>query len=489
MKPDKPESMPGMDTADAESAGIQNRLGIDYRNRGLTDEALHAFKRALAFKPDDPESHRNLTDLLLETNRYNELGSACTTALSLAPDDAEMHCKLAIALERTHRLPEARSAAESALTINPRHPRAQLTLAKIERRSGELKAARTRLEKLQYARLTPPQLSAVLGELGDVYDRLGEYTLAFYSFHAGNQAMLKMVDPAKVNPNAIFEWIARHRQIFTSQFMNDWNVAEPNDDVQSPVFLVGFPRSGTTLTEQIIIASGRMVPSDEEDVLYQLIQLMPKVLGRPFRYPDDLTSLTQRELTLLRRHYWTLAKQMLRGLPDEKILLDKLPLNLIELGFIHRLFPNARVIVSLRDPRDSCLSCFMRGFVPNQAMINFVTPEQSARFYDAVMGYWMHLKAFIHQPWLEVRYEDIVTDFENSARRLLEFLELEWSDDILNFHKQAARRDVRTPSYGDISQPIFTRAVGRWKHYAGPMSTTQSILLPYVRAFGYDESY
>jgi len=215
---------------------------------------------------------------------------------------------------------------------------------------------------------------------------------------------------------------------------------------------------------------------------------MPHILGRQIRYPEDFDKLAPKELTLLRQHYWALARQMLNTDFEGKILLDKLPLNLIELCFIHRLFPDARVVVVLRDPRDSCLSCFMRGFVPNEAMINFVTLEQTAKLYAAVMDFWIHLRAFIGQPWIEIRYEDIVEDFDNSTRRLLEFLGLEWSEAVMNYHQNTKMRDVRTPSYGDITQPIFRRAMGRWRNYSGPMATTRNTLQPYVEAFGYNNA-
>ena len=295
-----------------------------------------------------------------------------------------------------------------------------------------------------------------------------------------------MIDPDTIKPSAIFKRIDKCQQVLTPDFMNGWESAEPDDGIASPIFLVGFPRSGTTLTEQIISATGCVLPSDEEDMLHQLIKAMPSILGWQARHPEDLGKLTGEELTRLRRHYWALAKQLLQTDLDGKILLDKLPLNLVEMGFIHRLFPRARVVVVLLDPRDSCLSCFMRGFVPNEAMINFVTLEQTAKLYAAVMGYWLHLRGFIQQPWIEVRYEDIVEDFEGSARQLIDFLGLEWSDAVMKYHEHARNREVRTPSYGDISQPIFKRAVGRWRNYSGPMSTTRDTLQPFVEVFGYD---
>ena len=427
------------------------------------------------------------TDELLNHHRYRELVKLCREALATNPDDAELHHRLAIALERVHRLEEARCAAEQALRINPGHLPAQLILAKIDKRAGDLEAARSRLDKLQYTN-TPSQFKCeVFHELGSVCDRLGNYTLAFYYFTASNQEMLRTVDQASIRPDDIFEWIDNYRQVFTPRFMHGWDCSEPDDDIPSPIFLVGFPRSGTTLTEQLITAGGGVWPTNEEPLIHQLIKVSPKVLGRAIEYPAGLDKLSEADLTSLRRHYWSLAEQMtgMNSADKSKRLLDKLPLNLIELGFIHRIFPRAPVVLVLRDPRDSCLSCFMNYFVPNEAMINFSSLEQTAKLYAAVMSYWLQLRAFVNQPVMEIHYEDMVQDFEGATRPLFDFLGLEWSESISSYHEQAGNRDVRTPSYVAISQPIFRGAVGRWKNYRAYMERLESTLSSFVEEFGY----
>ena len=433
------------------------------------------------------EDYLKLTGELLNRNRYRELINVCREALKLKPDNAELHHRLGLALERIHKLDEARSAEVEALRINPGHLAAQLILAKIDKRSGELEAARARLDKLQYKNAPPKFKCDVFHELGNVCDRMGNYTMAFYYFTASNQEMLRMVDQNAINPDTIFEWIENYQQVFTPQFMKGWDRSEPADNLPSPIFLVGFPRSGTTLTEQIITAGGDVWPTNEEPLIRELIKFSPRVLGRPIDYPGDLSTLNEAELSKLRRHYWLLVEQMaeIDTSDKSKRLLDKLPLNLIELGFIHRVFPRAPVVLVLRDPRDSCLSCFMNNFIPNQAMINFSNLGQTAKLYSAVMSYWLHLRTFISQPVMEVHYEDIVEDFEGTTRPLFDFLGLEWTEAVANYHQHAGKRDVRTPSYTTISQPIFRSAVGRWKNYKSYMKNTENTLSPLVVEFGY----
>jgi hypothetical protein len=433
--------------------------------------------------------YQKTTDQLLNEHRYLDLINACREALEEYPEDAELHYKLAWGLEHTHRIDEARDSLDRVLHISPGHVHALLTLAKLDKRSGDLETARTRLEELQLEETAPQHKCAVLAELGDVYDRMGDYSRAFGCFQASNQEIFGTIDPKTIRPNAIFNWINNYQRIFTSQYMDGWNQVEPEDEHPDPVFLVGFPRSGTTLTEQIITASGGMTPTDEQPLIHELIRVSPRVIGRQLRYPAELDTLDEKDISKLRRQYWTLAEQMVQldTSDSNKRLLDKLPLNLIELGFIHRIFPKAQVIVVLRDPRDCCLSCFMNYFVPNDAMIHFLDLGQSAKLYSAVMNYWLHLRSFIKQPLMEIHYEDIVSDFSGTLRPLIDFLGLEWSDAITDFHKQAGERDVRTPSYREISQPISSRAVGRWKNYSSFMGQVREPLAPFIREFGYDE--
>jgi hypothetical protein len=152
---------------------------------------------------------------------------------------------------------------------------------------------------------------------------------------------------------------------------------------------------------------------------------------------------------------------------------------------VYRLFPDARVIVVLRDPRDCCLSCFMQPFLPNQAMVNFLTLKQTVRFYAAVMDLWRHYRSELDLNYIEVRYEDLVEQFEPTARRLVDFVGEPWNDAVMKFFEHARTRDVRTPSYAAVASPIYSRAVGRWQHYHAQMEPVLEILQPYVAEFGY----
>ena len=169
-----------------------------------------------------------------------------------------------------------------------------------------------------------------------------------------------------------------------------------------------------------------------------------------------------------------------------KILVDKMPLNIVELGLINVLFPSAKVIVALRDPRDTCLSCFQQRFELTDSMVNFLDIQSTAQAYADVMGLWRHYKPILTLPVLEYRYEDLVADFDGTVGRILEFIGLPWDEAIQGYREAAGKRAIRTPSYQAVTAPVSAQAVGKWKAYEDGLAPVLPVLAPLVAAFGYD---
>jgi len=462
------------------------RLGQAYLAQMRFAEATASFAEALRINPGNPKSLVAIGEALIAQGRYDEAAERAREALRYFPSSGKLHAQLAVALERAHHLDEARIAAGRALELQPDESRAQLTLAILDRREGKPADARPRLEALQGAPLTPPQRAAVATELGRVLDQLGEFAAAFRAFVAGNRALDEEVARKRLDSQAFLRHIRRNQQWFTAETTRDWVDQEPQDGQRSPVFLVGFPRSGTTLTEQIIATVDGVVATDEQPILHRLINDLGTMFGRPVDYPLGLNELSESELRWLRLHYWSLAEELVGTVPEGETLLDKLPLNLVELGLVYRLFPKARVVVVLRDPRDSCLSCYTHSFVLNQAMVNFLDLQRTAKLYEATMGLWLHYRSFLKLPFLEVRYEDLVANLEGEARRLIDFLGLDWTDRILRHHEHARSRGVKTPSYSAVASPIYDQAVGRWRNYETELRPILGVLQPFVKTFGYE---
>ncbi len=263
-----------------------------------------------------------------------------------------------------------------------------------------------------------------------------------------------------------------------------WEPLTDPSVLQSPVFVIGFPRSGTTLLEQMLDAHPDFRSMDERGYIYQLIERMEHA-GQ--RYPDDLANLTQTDADQLHAVYWRLVE---RTLPDigQRRLIDKNPLNMLCLPMILRLFPAARIILCLRHPCDVLLSCSMQPFRSPAFMVMCSSLQRLARGYaDAFEQCCRHFDVFKPQV-LEWRYESVIDDFGAAVSRLGIFLGVEDPSPFANFPAHArAKRFIATPSYAQVTEPIHRAAVGRWQHYREHFEPILPLLRPWLERFGYSE--
>jgi len=288
------------------------------------------------------------------------------------------------------------------------------------------------------------------------------------------------------------ETTGRLASIVTPQRAARWRDEEPDDGLPTPAFLVGFPRSGTTMTERALDAHPSLRSLEEKPTLTATKTKMGQDLGLRDD-PDDggkVDAMTPAQVTELRRFYWARVADELGGPPrDGEVVLDKLPLRIIDLPVVNRLFPRASVIVALRDPRDVILSCFRQNFRINLPMSFFLDIHDSARCYEAVMGSWLEMRGVYSFDVKEVRYEDTVSDFEPKMREMLAFLGLDWDDAVLSFHERKPdERQSVTPSYHAVRRKVNRGAIGRWKPYAAQLAPILPTLEPFVEAFGYEPS-
>jgi len=248
------------------------------------------------------------------------------------------------------------------------------------------------------------------------------------------------------------------------------------------VFLVGFPRSGTTLLDQFLDAHGDIQVIEELPVLLPLRNEVQADGG----YPEGLADLSVEKINELRALYLSQLEEA--GFdPQATTVINKLPLNLIHVGLLARIFPEARLILALRHPVDAVLSCFMQDFQLNASMAYFLTLKDSAALYEAVMSLWGQYRDMLSLNVAEVRYEDLIADPKAALADTLSLLELSWEegqgDHVAHAH---ARGSIRTPSYGQVTQPLYDRAADRWRRYETHLEGVLPRLVPFVRDFGYD---
>ncbi len=249
-----------------------------------------------------------------------------------------------------------------------------------------------------------------------------------------------------------------------------------------PIFLIGFPRSGTTLLDQILDSHPALQVIEEQALIENIYRNLAQTAAG---YPAALATLDTDQIRKLRQQYFDHAARYLEAGAGTHFI-DKLPLNTADIGLIARLFPEARIILALRHPCDVCLSCFMQAFAPNDAMANFYTIEDTARLYAEVMGLWQHYESLLPLNYHRVKYEDIVADFAGETRRLLNFLGLDWDARVLEYNRHArARKHINTPSYNQVTEEIYTRARYRWQRYDEQLRPVMPMLAPFIDYFGY----
>lgn len=460
------------------------RLADARRMAGQGTVAAEAYRAVLAVAPETVPALIGLASIGPPAVFAPEALATLKTAATLAPEDPTVLGLLAIHLEQANRLDEAAQAADRALVLAPGQISASLAASRLAMRTGDLQRAEATLEEaMAHAADTPPDLAAQAAWVtAQIADRQGDTTRAA-------EAMRRAHDLHRQTPavQATSRRVLPERIAFFRDALADRPEATPRAvDPAQPIFFVGYPRSGTTLMEQILAAHPGLVTTAEQPFLARVMMDLPTVLGRPFRYPQDLSSLTDEEAARAAAHYRRVAEDGLGSL-DGRRIVDKLPLNLVELPFVERLFPGAAVLVALRDPRDVVLSNVMQLFAPNAASIHSDSIDGCATAYAQVMGLWEVYRTRLALPHLVYRYEDLVDDFYGTVRRIVDFLALPWDAAVTDYTTQARDRHIQTPSYARVLQRPDRRAIGRWRRYESWLAPALPTLAPHLTRYGYTD--
>jgi tetratricopeptide (TPR) repeat protein len=450
------------------------------------EEALSCYERVIALDPALIDAYLGMADIFRDRNEMDQAMACLQQALRIDRGNVKANAETGLIYESWNRLDEAAEAADLALSNNPNDAAANLLAARLDKRQKQYARAEDRLQRILKIERRFQAVAPMAVELGHVLDKMGEYSKAFEAFKTGKSAWRQVAEETGYNESELLDLIERCRVSFTAEKVDRWQKLAITDDYPTPVFFVGFPRSGTTLVEQVLAARDNVVTTDEQPLLPDLYKTLTSWDGYA-SYPECLEQLTSEEISRLRSIYWESALDTFGDVARKKLLVDKHPMNIVHLGLIHRIFPDAKIVVALRDPRDTCLSCFMQSFQINASMIHFLSLENTVRFYDSVMSLWIQYRSILPPIWLEYRYEDLVSDFSGTTRRLFSFLELEWSEDVALYHQNAKQRSIRTPSYQDVISPIYSRSIGRWKNYESYLIPLQSVLEPFISEFGYSE--
>lgn len=452
--------------------------------------AEKAFRQALSLDPLHADAAYSLGTLLSRLFRDDEALPLLQQALQLNPQSEEYRIQVIVLLEKHGRIEEAEAVLKEGFVLLPDSKRFALAFARLLRRKGEIDGAITALEAtLPGLQANSPLYIAIYFELGQLYDRTQRYEDAFKMLEAANKAQACSPEARSYSKDLLPGMIRKYMENNTKEWAASWTEAPPLNSVRSPVFLVGFPRSGTTLLDQILSSHPDVTVAEEKPSLWKTLTDIEYRMG-PDSWPSCFADMSAEHIQKYRQAYMSehaKYRHVDENIDEAGIFVDKLPLNLIHMALILRLFPDARFILALRHPCDSVLSCFMQKFQLNESMIHYLDLDDAAKFYDAAFKLWVHDTAVFEPPVHTIRYEDVVTDFRGAVGAMLDFLGLPWDDAVLEYDQTAKnRKALSTPSYHQVTEKIYTRASGRWLHYRKFMGNVPEVLRAHAERFGYD---
>lgn len=460
-----------------------NNLGVSLKDQGKFEEAIECHNKALKIRPNDIEALNNLGAAYYAMRNLDEAIQCHRAALDIDPANIDTITSLAGALEKRSTVSEAKTIAMDGLAKSHGNPTLNLIVAKCERREGQIEKALLCLKSIDPLTLDQKIRRELYFELGLLYDRLQKPEQAYDYFIKGNQTAREMFSHLGDKDRYLSKIDAYHRDILNNSEGTNSGLFHPMDNINSPVFLVGFPRSGTTLLDQILDSNPAVQTLEERET----INLLQSTVNAGQKGENTgWYNLIQQTIDSMRDRYFNDIKGSFQ-LHEGSILVDKFPLNIVYIPFILKLFPDAKIILALRHPHDVCLSCLMQDFVINDAMANFYRIEDAALMYKNVMELWLAYSQQIPMNYISVRYEDVVTDLEKEARRIFDFIGVPWDDTALKFHEHAKKRKkgIFTPSYHQVSEKIYQRARYRWESYAEHLKPIFPTLEPFVKEFGY----
>ena len=401
---------------------------------------------------------------------------------------ADVFVALAELYERGPRANESAALVERALSLQSEHSLALLARARFKRMAGELEAAEKITRELLQKSRDPETRIRAWFDLGANLDRQGRFDEAMNAFLEAKAVQR----PGAAQPAAILEGVqARVREeerTITANVLQRWGKLNPElAPARRLAILCGHPRSGTTLLEQVLDSHPEIVSSEETHILHDEAYLP---LSRGFAESSSVLQVLEAaapsQLRQSRDNYFRFTERFIGKPLADKLLIDKNPALNVLIPAVVRIFPEAKFLVALRDPRDVCLSCFMQLLPMNPVSSAYLTLEGTVTQYASVMGFWQAMLPRMRNPSLEVRYEELVADLPSAARRVLDFLGVAWDARVLQYHEHARLKQVRSPSYADVAKPLFKTAIGRWRNYEKFLDPFQEKLAPFISAYGYD---
>ncbi|MGH7105115.1 MAG: tetratricopeptide repeat-containing sulfotransferase family protein [Acetobacteraceae bacterium] len=467
-----------------QDAGCRNALGLCLLKLGRPREALAEFDAVVQLDAALPYAHVNRGNALQASGDVDGAQACYERALALDPRQAMALAGLANINCGRGAYSEARLWADKALAVMPGLTDAVVILAAIEQGQGELRRAEARVrELLGNGDLTIPQRAHAQGLLGDILDSAGGYEEAFAAYSGCNEMLRRLhadrYESALEYARDLRGWLEKSPieagRASTAHAGGDHGPS-------AHIFIIGFPRSGTTLLDVVLAGNPAVVSLSERELLVDAVHAF-------MRRPEDFAGLARASpatLARLRQAYW--ARVAAEGVDTAgKSFVDACALNSLKLPIIARLFPRAKILYAVRDPRDVVLSCFTHRFGISAPTFELLTIGGAASYYDAVNRIVTEATSRLALEICLVRHEDLVTAFAREMVRICQFLALEWHPAMGDFALRSRQRGEALPSMDELLRGIGTEGLGRWRNYRPHLEPVRELLEPWARRFYYGD--
>ncbi len=456
-------------------------LGMAYVNLKKTAEAKENYLKALEIDPNNLLANYNYANLLKRLGDHENSETFYKKAIEINPNYLPSYNNIMDLYDKSNQNEKLHNLINKAEKIFINHQVIKSFQAKLLYKNKNYKQVISLIENTEFLPEQIVQKQASYEVLAKSYDKVGVYGRAFELFQMLNDMMDQGKDQ-NVDKNIYVKTTKDRLNFFSNPKISAWNSPQILDDRKDPYFLIGFPRSGTTLLDTILRSHPSIEVLEEIPIINRFIDHL--YINKGFTL-ENLENTNPELIKEMRDYYFNQIENYKKN-KDKHITIDKMPLNIVHVGEILRFFPNAKFILSLRHPYDCVLSCFMQNFMLNHAMANFLNLNDSLRLYDLTMSLWKNYTNVFKIDYHITKYEDVISNFEKTIRDLLKFLNVKWSDNVTEFYKTAEKRGIiYTPSYNQVSQPIYTNSMYRWKNYEKEFTKSNISLENWVKEFNY----
>ena len=466
---------------DPNSPQAFSNLGLIYLQLKNKDLSLKNFLKSLELNPDNFNTNYNLANYFFFYNDFENAEKYYLISINLNPKNFLPYNNLFQIYDRSNHLKKLDQLILKIINIFGNNKYVKFLQGLAEFRKKNYQKTIEILKDLEFDSNDFQRNSLKANIIAKCYDYIGLYSEAFKQFSLSNETIYKSHDK-KFSKNNYKHLVNKRLNYFSNDFSKFDFDKTSYDKFNDPVFLIGFPRSGTTLLDTILRTHKSINVMEEKPFVEELVNDLNKHIDQDLK---NLSKLKKNSIIELRKIYFKKLNDLV-NLDNKFVIIDKLPLNIIYVAELNRIFPKAKFILCLRNPYDVVLSCFMQSFVPNDAMSNFYNLKDASELYDSVMKLWTNYENILTLNKHVVKYEDVVNNFDVTIKSLLNFLNLEWSDELRKFYITAEKRGIiNTPSYNQINMPLYNKSISRWKNYSDKFSDVSFILDKWIKIFQY----